>query len=171
MTEQKKTYQPPVKRTDMDTLYPMIEPIINSGGTVKMKVTGCSMYPLIGSRRDSVLLGKADKVRIGDVSLFQRSDGRFVLHRIVGEKDGAFYFCGDYEVKKEYPVYPNQIVAVAKGFYRNERFISCDSLLYKLYCFFWRGTFWIRPFLLWSLAVYTHQKKLKRMKQESKKSC
>lgn len=162
MIEQKKSYQPPIKKTDMDTLYPLIEPIIRRGDTVKMKVTGYSMYPLVSSRRDSVLLGKAERHRIGDVSLFQRSDGSFILHRIVGEKDGAFYFCGDYEVKKEYPVYPSQIVAVAKGFYRKERFISCDSFLYKLYCLFWRGTFWIRPFLLRSLAVYTSRKTRKR---------
>ncbi len=166
MIDEKRAYQPPVKKTDMGALYPLIEPIISRGGTVKMKVTGYSMYPLVGSRRDSVLLGKADQLRIGDVSLFQRSDGSFILHRIVGEKDGAFYFCGDYETKKEYPVYPNQIVAVAKGFYRNERFISCDSFLYKLYCIFWRGTFRIRPFLLRSLAVYTSRKNAKRIKHK-----
>ncbi len=169
MTDEKRAYQPPVKKTDMDALYPLIEPIISRGDTVKMKVTGYSMYPLVSSRRDSVLLGKADKLRVGDVSLFQRSDGSFILHRIVGQQDGAFYFCGDYETKKEYPVYPSQIVAVAKGFYRNERFIPCDSFLYKLYCIFWRSTFCIRPFLLKSLAVYTNRKV--RKGQNTKKSC
>ena len=171
MSDEKRAYQPPVKRTEMAALYPLIEPIIRRGDTVKMKVTGYSMYPLVGSRRDSVLLGKADRVRVGDVALFQRNDESFILHRIVGKKDGAFCFCGDYETKKEYPVYQNQILAVAKGFYRNERFVSCDSFLYKLYCFCWRGTFWIRPLLIRVLAVYTHLKKQYRAKKENKKSC
>ncbi len=165
MDEQKRAYRRPVKKTDMASLYALIAPVLAQNGTVKMKVAGFSMYPLVASRRDSVLLGKADTLKIGDVPLFQRADGSFILHRIVGKKDGAFYLCGDYETKKEYPVYPDQIVAVAKGFYRKERFISCDSFLYKLYSFLWRGTFWIRPFLLKSLAFYTHRKKLKSVKK------
>ena len=145
-------YEKPVKKTDMASLYPLIAPIINQGGAVKIKVTGYSMYPLVSSRRDSVLLGKCGKLKIGDVPLFQRPDGSFILHRIVGKKNGAFYVMGDYETKKEYPVYPSQIVAVAKGFYRKNKFWSCDSFSYKLYSAFWRKTVSIRPFLLKRLA-------------------
>ena len=53
------------------------------------------------------------------MSLFQRSDGSFILHRIVGEKNGAFYFCGDYETKKECKTNLQK--------FKNDRFgISCD---------------------------------------------
>lgn len=142
----------------MEHLYPLIAPIIRQGGTVKMKVTGYSMYPLVSSRRDSVLLGKCGKLKIGDVPLFQRKDGSFVLHRIVGAKDGAYMLMGDYETKREYPVYPHQIVAVAKGFYRKDRFWPCDGFRYKLYSTFWRKTACIRPFLLRCIAAFVRYK-------------
>lgn len=152
MTTNTGNYKKPVKKTDMKTLYPLIEPIIKQGGTVKIKVTGYSMYPLVSSRRDSVLLGKCVKPKIGDVPLFRRKDGSYILHRIVGKKNGAFYTMGDYETQREYPVYPEQIVAVAKGFYRKDRFWSCDSFTYKLYSALWRKTVFVRPFLLKRLA-------------------
>ena len=151
--QNERGYQKPVKKTDMASLYPFIAPIISQGGTVKIKVTGYSMYPLVSSRRDSVLLGKCGKLKIGDVPLFQREDGSFVLHRIVGKKNGAYVLMGDYETKKEYPVYPDRIVAVAKGFYRKDSFWSCESFRYKLYSAFWRRTVFIRPFMLKCLAI------------------
>lgn len=144
----KNIYSKPVKATDMESLYELIQPVIEQGNTVKIKISGFSMYPLVSSRRDSVLLGRAEKLKIGDVTLFRRTDGSFILHRIVGEKNGAFYAMGDYETKKEYPVYRNQIVALAKGFYRKNKFISTDSTFFKVYSAVWRRTVFIRPFLL-----------------------
>ena len=53
-----QNYKKPVKQTDMAALFPLIAPIIEQGGAVKIKVTGYSMYPLVSSRRDSVLLAR-----------------------------------------------------------------------------------------------------------------
>lgn len=148
-----------VKQTDMETMFPLIEATIASGGSVKLKVSGYSMYPLVASRRDSVLLTKADNIKVGDVPLYKRDDGSYILHRIVGKKDGAFYTMGDYETKKEYPVYPEQIVAKASGFYRKEKFIDCNSKRYKLYKIFWTHTLFLRPLLLNLIADMGKNKK------------
>lgn len=153
-----------IKPTDIDALYPIIEDAIKNGGSVKIKVSGFSMYPLVVSRRDSVVLTGADSVKVGDVSLFKREDGDYILHRIVGKKDGAYMVRGDYEQKIEYPVYEHQIIAVAEGFYRNEKYISCDSKLYKLYKAFWMRTVFIRPIILTILANITSKKKKKHKK-------
>lgn len=152
MGENRSMYQKPVKKTDMASMFPLISPIISQGRTVKIKVTGYSMYPLVSSRRDSVLLGKCDRLKNGDVPLFRRPDGHFVLHRIVGKKDGAYVLMGDYETKKEYPVYPEQIVAVAKGFYRKDRYWPCNGFRFRLYSLVWRHTVWMRPLLLKVIA-------------------
>lgn len=148
-----------IKQTDMETMLPLIEASIASGGSVKLKVSGFSMYPLVTSRRDSVLLTKADNIKTGDVPLYKRADGSYILHRIVGKKNGAFYTMGDYETKKEYPVYPEQIVAKAAGFYRKDKFIDCKSKKYKIYRFFWTHTLFLRPFLLNCIADVTKNKK------------
>ena len=109
-----------------------------------------------------IFIKKAEKLKKGDVPFYKRSDGTFILHRIVGVKNGAYVLRGDYEQKKEYPIYPEQVVAVAEGFYRNDRYISCNSFLYKLYKVFWMNTAWCRPMLLKIISHIT-SKKHKRM--------
>ncbi len=148
-----------IKKTDIEIIMPLVLESIERGGSAKLKVSGFSMYPLVASRRDSVLLVKADDIKVGDVPLYKRDDGSYILHRIVGEKNGAFYTMGDYETKKEYPVYPEQIVAKASGFYRKEKFIDCNSRWYKLYRFFWTHTLFFRPMLLNLIADVTKNKK------------
>lgn len=150
-----------IKKTDNDILFPIIEETVNSGTDVKLKVSGTSMYPLVGSRRDSVLLTKAGNLKVGDVPLYKREDGRFVLHRIVQIRDGAYGMRGDFEQKVEYPIKIDQIIAVAKGFYRNERYISCDSFWYKMYKFFWMRTVAIRPFFIKILKLRGAKKRKK----------
>ena len=137
-----------IKITEADVLFSAVEETVADGGTIKIKIAGYSMYPLVTSRRDSVLLTKAEKIKKGDVPLIKRSDGSYVLHRVVGIKNGAFRLRGDYEQNTEYPLYPEQVVAVAKGFYRKEKYIDCNSFWYKIYTFFWMNTVAIRPVIL-----------------------
>ena len=149
--------------TEADVLFSVVEETVKNGGSVKIKIAGFSMYPLVTSRRDSVLLVKAGKIKKGDVPLVKRDDGSFVLHRVVGIKDGYLKLRGDYEQKTEYPIKPEQVVAVAKGFYRKEKYIDCNSFLYKLYTFFWMNSVAIRPLILKLLA------KCANIKDERKK--
>lgn len=161
-------YQKPVKQADMETMLSMIAPMIEQGKSVKLTVTGYSMYPLVSSRRDAVMLKKCGSLKVGDVPLIRRSDGSYILHRIVKEREGAFAVMGDYEIKEEYPVYPEQVIAVATGFYRKGRYISCDSFLYRAYSVFWRHTRAIRPFLL-KTAGKMARKKSRYMKKRRMK--
>lgn len=147
-----------VKKTDIDILMPVVLESVNSGNDARIKVSGFSMYPLVTNWRDSVLLTKAGKIKKGDVPLIKRSDGSYVLHRVVKIKDGKLGLRGDYEQRIEYPVPKENVVAVAKGFYRNEKFISCDGAGYKLYKLFWMNTVWLRPAILKILAVRTSKK-------------
>lgn len=150
-----------VKKTDIDVLMPIVLESVNSGNDVRIKISGFSMYPLVTNWRDGVLLTKADKIKKGDVPLICRPDGSYVLHRVVKVKNGQFGLRGDYEQKIEYPVSPDNVVAVAKGFYRNEKFISCDSFGYRLYRAFWMNTVCIRPVMLKMLAIFNENKKTK----------
>ncbi len=144
---------PIIKKTDMEILFPLIEENIKQGKDVRIKVTGYSMYPMVASLRDSVVLTMPKELRRGDIPLFKRNDGKYILHRIVGIKNGAYKIRGDYEQKIEYPVYPEQVIAVVNGFYRNNKYISCDNIKYKLYKAFWMNTAFFRPLFLKILAI------------------
>ena len=45
--------------------------------------------------------------------------------------------CGDNQWVLEYGIKEEQIIAVSKGFYRDERYISNSNVIYKLYCRLW----------------------------------
>jgi len=151
-----------IKMAEADVLFSVVEETVKDGGSIKIKISGFSMYPLVTSRRDSVLLTKAQKIKKGDVPLIKREDGSFVLHRVVGIKDGCYALRGDYEQKREYPIKPEQVIAVAKGFYRNEKYIDCNSFLYKLYSFLWMRSVAIRPAMLKILAIRSYLKDKKK---------
>ncbi len=133
---------------DMDELGPFIEENIKSGKKVNLTVTGDSMYPLFKSRIDTVVLDKTKNPGKYDIVFYKRDNGRYILHRILKEKKGAFVIAGDNETKKEYPVRKDQIIAKVTGFVRKGKSHSADELFYRVYAFVWVNLFPIRHIIL-----------------------
>lgn len=116
-------------------LWPAMEEQLNNGKTVKFQPQGTSMLPMLRPGKDLVLLGKAPAVlKKNDLPLYIRADGHFVLHRVVAVKNGKYIMCGDNQWKLEYNILPEQILGIAQGFYREEKYISSDNFLYRIYC-------------------------------------
>lgn len=71
--------------------------------TVVLTVTGGSMLPLLAGGRDRVTLGPVpERLRRGEVLLYHRADGSYVLHRLTGfGQDGTLVFCGDRQTEPE----------------------------------------------------------------------
>ena len=59
--------------------------------------------------------------------------------------------CGDHQVNPEPGIRDDQIIAVVKGFYRDEKYISVDDEHYKKYCRFWCKSLKRRKTLLFFL--------------------
>ena len=154
---------------DMNELGPFIEESIKSGKKVKLTVTGDSMYPLFKSRIDTVVLAIPPKkdgyalCKKYDIVFYKRDNGRYILHRILKEKDGAFVIAGDNETVKEYPVRKEQIIAKVTGFIRKNKFHSSDELFYRIYAFLWVNLFSLRPLILrLSFKIYGFVRKFKK---------
>ena len=95
---------------------------------------GTSMMPMIRQRLDTVKLVKPQgKLKKYDVILYQRKDGTYVLHRIIGVKKNSYILCGDNQFVKERNVTDDMIIGVVDGFYREEKYISNDDLEYIKY--------------------------------------
>ena len=115
-------------------LWPLIEEKINSGAKVTINPGGISMLPLVLAGRDSVVLEKVPgKLKKYDVVLYKRRSGMFVLHRIVGIKDGKYVMCGDNEYVREYGIEHDAIRAYMTMVIRKKKEISIKSFKYKLY--------------------------------------
>lgn len=143
---------------NMSSLSPIIIELIEEHTDITLKVTGSSMYPLLINNRDSVILTKCDKYNLkkGDIPLYRRSSGKFVLHRIVRTHENSYDLCGDNQYIIEKNVPKKNVIAVVKAFERNGKLYSCDDVLYKIY---WRLRVFSIPF-----RSLLHRSRIRRIK-------
>jgi len=121
----------------LNDLFPVMEEVLNSGGEFKMISGGTSMLPMLRDKKDTVVLIKnPSKLKKGDVPLYKRCDGSFVLHRVVKVKDDVYTMRGDNHYVSEYPVYNDQIIAILTAYIKNGKRIECSGFKYKLYSFY-----------------------------------
>ena len=75
---------------ELSLLLPLIEEVLAQGGEFELHPRGKSMLPAIREGRDTVMLSRATPPYTrGDLLLYRRTNGTFVLHRVVRvEKDG-----------------------------------------------------------------------------------
>lgn len=122
----------------MDDVMPVIRERLAEGNSVRFMPRGISMLPMLRQGVDSVVLSAApDKLKKYDLPLYQRLDGKYILHRIVFVGDEYYGCIGDNQFRVEMGVARLQIIGIVTGFYRKDRYISTDNLMYQLYCRIW----------------------------------
>ncbi len=121
-----------------------IEKAVQRGHFV-IRPRGVSMWPMIRNGKDSVLIepvhGRLEKY---DIPLYKDRLDRYVIHRIIKVTEDGYVICGDGLHEREYDITDRNIIGVVKGFYRKEKFISCDSKAYMAYVKFWVGIIFLR---------------------------
>ena len=133
----------------MESLAQLIRLQLEKGGRSSLLVTGISMYPILRHRRDTVELVKPERLRRGDLVLYQRDSGQYILHRIITRpKDGAFICSGDNQWVAE-QVRSQQVIALVDTYLRDGKRICAHSLGCRLYVWVWVGLFPVRRPLLW----------------------
>ena len=137
----------------METLVEIIREPLENGKEVALTIRGNSMWPLLRSGRDKIFLKKLDFYKKYDIILYRRNSGCYVLHRIVGKKNGAFILAGDGEYKTEYPIYAEQIIAGAVRVIRKKRLFLCSDFSYRLYSVMWTFLLPIRPIIVRTFAL------------------
>ncbi len=91
---------------------------------------GNSMWPTLKHRGQSVIvLPKTQKLKRFDVALYQRADGKFVLHRVMQPTEYGYIICGDSQFALE-KVLEEQVFGVMSGFYRGKKYIECSDIKY-----------------------------------------
>lgn len=137
-------------KTSLSEIHPLIMDCFREGLSVTFTITGSSMLPFLKHNRDQVVLAKADAEHLqpGDVPLYIRDNGQYVLHRIVAVDNGTYTMLGDAQTIKEYGIRPDQIVGVAQGFICNGKLTDCQSRLYRRKTSWWSRLLFMRPVLL-----------------------
>lgn len=144
-----------IKYARMKSIVPLIQSVISDGHEAKIRVTGNSMYPTLVDRRDTVTLSAIDKIKVGDVLLYLRENGDYVLHRVIGKKGENLSFAGDNELAREYPVKASQCIAKMTGFIRNGKEYNCKTnTKYRIIAFLWTRLFCMRSLLVKIFVLY-----------------
>lgn len=131
----------------MDQLIQLVQLQLAESGCASLTVTGCSMLPMLRPMKDRVLLAPPEKFQKGDIILYQRDSGKYVLHRILQKKEGYVICCGDNQWEKE-RVEDTWVLAVVTGFYKLSKKYSVTDRWYRLYKWVWIRFFPVRRILL-----------------------
>lgn len=134
--------------TELNNLMPLFRERLAAGQKIQFSPRGVSMLPMLRQGIDSVILSPVpEKLKKYDLPLYQRDDGKYILHRIV--ETGETYTCiGDNQYAYERGLRHDQMIAVVTAFTRGKREISVTDPLYRIYCILWHHSRSTRYFLL-----------------------
>ena len=127
-----------MKPLSYDDLLPLMEEMFSLGKDVEFIPHGNSMLPLLHSGKNRVVLKKPIfPLKKYDIPFYRRTDGQFVLHRIIAVKEKGYMCCGDGQITKEYPVTDGQVLAVVKGYYTaGGKYVDVKAFSHRFYAFF-----------------------------------
>lgn len=123
---------------DEKELYTEIVPLLDGGASVPLTVSGGSMAPFLGDRRDTVILTKPSfPLKKGDIAFFKRENEKAVMHRVKKVTADGYYFLGDAQTEVEGPVSKDRIFASVNTVIRKGKLIKKGDLLFDLFRILW----------------------------------
>lgn len=135
--------------------------LLKEGKRIKIVPKGNSMFPFWASGRDSVIIGKVEReLKRGDIVLYRRENGIYVVHTIYKIDKGKFFMLGDSQTDVEGPLEKEKIIGRVEVIIRKGKTINCDNLWYKILHNSWLRLRIIRPFLIqtWLLVCKLYRK-------------
>lgn len=133
-----------------DVLIPEIARLISEGSKVTFTPKGMSMLPFIRGERDSVVLGRPDDIRVGDIVLAQIGS-TYVIHRIVAIDDSVVTLMGDGNIIGTERCRISDVLAIAEKIIKDKKEIDCRSESHQRKAVIWRK---LKPVRRYLLAIY-----------------
>ncbi|MBR1482484.1 MAG: nucleotidyltransferase family protein [Ruminococcus sp.] len=104
------------------------EDMIAEQGRLIYTNEGDSMYPIIRARDLLVIEAVKAPLKVGDVPLYKRDSGQYVLHRIVAIKKGKYAMKGDNRSFIEKGITDKHIIGVLTGIVRGGKTYPVETL-------------------------------------------
>ena len=137
-----------LKKVDTREYITVLEDLLRNQKSVKVPVSGNSMSPFLISERDCVLVQTPKHpLKKGDIVLFKRNSGQFILHRICKIQNGEFYILGDAQTMIEGPVQREQIIGLVVKARRKGIWIDEGDCGWRFFQHVWIRIIPLRPFL------------------------
>jgi signal peptidase len=117
-----------------ECFFAWVESEIRSGRSVRFRVKGNSMRPLLRNGKEEVVVEPCGKqvLKPGHVILFRQS-GRYVLHRIIQKRGSHYLMQGDGVCRFYEECEETDIIGVVRRVYRpSGKMIETDSVGWRL---------------------------------------
>lgn len=131
----------------------VIKELIQEGKEVRIPISGGSMTPFLVPKRDDVFIKKPEqKPKVGDIVLYQRQSGQFVLHRICAAHKESYDIIGDAQTEIEKNVHATQIFGVVYKAARKGKIIGKKNFWWLFFEKVWIRMIPVRPI---AMKIYT----------------
>lgn len=132
-------------------IFSEVAKLVSNGESVTIKTKGNSMLPFISGERDSVVLAKADNIKLYDIVLAIVNENQYVLHRVIKIMGNKLILMGDGNLKGCEICTIENVIAIAVEVIGNNRKYSCRDNKYIRRAKIWKALLPIRKYLL---AIY-----------------
>jgi hypothetical protein len=141
--------EPNVKVLPPEVLMEQLPALLEEAPAVPLVITGSSMVPFLVHGRDTVYLSKITApLKRGDMILYRRSNGMYVLHRILRVEAESYTLLGDAQTDPEPGIRTQQILARVSAVRRKGKLLQNGSFWWEFFAKFWLRAVSLRPALL-----------------------
>ena len=134
----------------------LMEPLLgmlDSAEYVPLSISGSSMTPFLVHSRDTVYLSKVTRpLKKGDMVLYRRDSGAYVLHRIYRAEESGYWLVGDAQIMLEKGIRPDQVLALVTAVRRKGKLLQPGSFWWDFFEKVWIRVIPLRPGIV---AVYS----------------
>ena len=140
---------------DPEELMPQLEEILQQAQAMPLVISGSSMSPFLRHGRDTVYLSRVtEPLKRGDIILYRRQGGAYILHRILRAEEDVYTLVGDGQLAPEPGIHRDQVLAIVTAVRRKGNLLKPGSFLWEFFEHIWLGLLPLRPFIfrLWGLV-------------------
>ena len=142
-----------VKVLPPEVLMDQLLGLLEDTESVPLVISGSSMTPFLVHGRDTVYLSKvAHPLKKGDMILYRRDNGAYILHRICRVDGETYTLIGDAQTQLEPGVRQDQVLAVVNAVCRKGRILHCGNFWWDFFAQIWIRMISLRPA---AMAVYS----------------
>lgn len=147
-----------MRKVDTAVLLEEYRTLLETVDQLPLLISGNSMSPFLIHGRDTVYLTKVSRpLRRGDIVLYRRTNGAYILHRICAVEGDTFSILGDAQTQIETGVARAQIFAVVCAAVRKGQRQEPGCFWWDFFAGPWLRLIPLRPVLL---RAYHAQKRL-----------
>lgn len=125
---------------------------------VSVPVAGSSMSPFL-HHGDTVYLDPVEELpKRGDIVLFTRPSGQYILHRVVKvNADGSYIMLGDAQTQRERIESAASIHGIVVSALHKGKLLTPKSFRWRIFATVWQWVVPLRPFIMKSWKIIAHK--------------